>query len=164
MAHSAPHELEREQWLPAPPASVFAFFADAANLERMTPPWLGFRIRTPLPVELGPGARIDYSIRLGPVPVRWRTRIDVWEPEKRFVDVQERGPYARWIHLHEFTPLGGGVLMRDRVSYALPLGPLGTLAHAALVRALLARIFDYRFARARELFASNVPPRASSRG
>jgi hypothetical protein len=150
-----PHELEREQWLPASPARVFAFFADAENLERMTPPWLGFHIRTALPLALGPAARIDYSLRLGPVPVRWRTRIDFWEPEKRFVDVQERGPYARWVHLHEFTPMGGGVLMRDCVSYALPFGPLGTLVHAAFVRALLARIFDYRFARARELFASN---------
>lgn len=149
-----PHELEREQWLPASPERVFAFFADAGNLERMTPPWLRFRVRTPLPLALGPGARIDYSLRLGPLPVRWRTRIDAWEPEKRFVDVQERGPYARWVHLHEFTPLGGGVLMRDRVSYALPFGPLGALAHAAFVKALLARIFDYRFARARELFAS----------
>ncbi len=157
-----PHELEREQWLPASPERVFAFFADAENLERMTPPWLGFRIRTPLPVEMKADARIEYSIRLGPAPVRWRTRIAVWEPEKRFVDVQERGPYARWVHTHEFTAMGGGVLMRDRVSYALPLGPLGELAHAGFVRALLARIFDYRFARARELFASNRPGRALS--
>lgn len=152
-----PHDLEREQWLPVSPARVFSFFADAGNLERMTPPWLGFRIRTALPISLGPGTRIDYSLRLGPVPVRWRTRIDFWEPEKRFVDLQEHGPYARWVHLHEFTPMGGGVLMRDLVSYALPFGALGALAHAALVRALLARIFDYRFARARELFASTRP-------
>ena len=157
-----PHELEREQWLPASPERVFAFFADAENLERMTPPWLGFRIRTPLPVEMQADARIEYSIRLGPAPLRWRTRIAVWEPEKRFIDVQERGPYARWVHTHEFAAMGGGVLMRDRVSYALPLGPLGELAHAGFVRALLARIFDYRFARARELFASNGPGRALS--
>ena len=114
----------------------------------MTPPWLGFHIRSPLPLELRAGARLEYYAPAGPrLPVCWRTRIDVWEPEERFVDVQERGPYARWVHEHEFTPMGGGVLMRDCVSYALPFGPLGTLGHAALVRALLARIFDYRFAR-----------------
>ena len=158
------YELVREQWLAATPERVFAFFAEAANLERMTPPWLGFRIRTPLPVAMGEGARIDYSIRLGPVPVRWRTRIAVWEPGKRFVDVQERGPYARWVHAHEFEAMAGGVLMRDTVSYALPLAALGELAHAALVRGLLARIFDYRFARARELFASERPGRALSQG
>jgi len=146
--------LEREQWLPAPLPRVFAFFADPGNLETITPPWLGFRIRSALPVALEPGARLDYSLRLGPLPLRWRTRIPIWEPEKRFVDVQERGPYALWEHSHEFTPLGGGVLMRDVVRYALPFGPLGALAHALLVRALLARIFDFRFARVREIFAA----------
>jgi hypothetical protein len=145
--------LEREQWLPATLERVFAFFADAANLETITPPWLGFRIRTPLPIAMRPGAQIDYTIRLGPAPMRWRTRIPVWEAGKRFVDVQERGPYARWEHSHEFVPIGDGVLMRDVVRYALPFGPLGTAAHALLVRALLARVFDYRFARVRELFA-----------
>lgn len=145
--------LEREQWLPATLDRVFAFFADAANLETITPPWLGFRIRTQLPVAMRSGTRIDYTIRLGPVPMRWRTLIPVWEPGKRFVDVQERGPYAHWEHSHEFVPLGDGVLMRDVVRYALPFGPLGTAAHAVLVRALLARVFDFRFERVRELFA-----------
>ncbi len=155
------HVLEREQWLPATLERVFAFFADAANLEAITPPWLGFRIRSPLPVEMRPNARIDYTIRLGPVPMRWRTRIAVWEPgaepggepAARFVDVQERGPYARWEHTHEFSALGGGVLMRDVVRYSLPFGPLGTATHAVLVRGLLARVFDFRFARVREFFA-----------
>jgi ligand-binding SRPBCC domain-containing protein len=100
-----------------------------------------------------PGAQIDYTIRLGPVPMGWRTRIPVWEPGKRFVDVQERGPYARWEHSHEFVPMGDGVLMRDVVRYALPLGPLGRFTHAVLVRALLARVFDFRFERVREIFA-----------
>ena len=147
------HVLEREQWLPAALDRVFAFFADAANLEAITPAWLGFRIRTQLPVAMRPGARIDYTIRLGPVPMRWRTLIPVWEPGKRFVDVQERGPYAHWEHRHEFVPLGDGVLMRDEVRYALPFGPLGTATHAILVRALLARVFDFRFERVREIFS-----------
>ena len=147
------HVLEREQWLPATLARVFAFFADAANLEAITPPWLGFRIRSPLPVAMRPDARIDYTIRLGPVPMRWRTRIALWEPGARFVDVQERGPYARWEHTHEFKAIGNGVLMRDVVRYSLPFGPLGTATHAVLVRGLLARVFDFRFARVRELFA-----------
>lgn len=151
------HVLEREQWLPATLERVFAFFADAANLEAITPPWLGFRVRSPLPVAMRPAARIDYTIRLGPVPMRWRTRITLWEPGGEpaacFVDVQDRGPYAHWEHTHEFTTLGGGVLMRDVVRYALPFGALGTVMHAALVRALLARVFDFRYARVRALFA-----------
>ena len=148
------HVLEREQWIPATLDRVFDFFSDAANLEKLTPPWLGFQIRSPLPIRTKAETRIDYTIRLGPVPMRWRARISVWEQGRRFVDEQERGPYALWEHTHEFTEMAGGVWMRDRVRYALPLGALGAFAHFLIVRALLARIFDFRFARVRELFAA----------
>jgi ligand-binding SRPBCC domain-containing protein len=154
----SPWVLEREQWLGRPLAEVFAFFADARNLEALTPPWLAFRVRTPEPIDVREGARIDYTIRLGPVPLRWRTRIEEWKPGERFVDVQERGPYALWVHEHDFRPLGGGVLLRDRVRYALPFGPLGRAVHAAVVRGLLARIFDYRYARVRELVGGEHRP------
>jgi ligand-binding SRPBCC domain-containing protein len=149
------YTLEREQWIPASLDLAFEFFGDAANLERITPPWLGFRILTPLPIEMRTGARIDYRIRLGGVPTRWVTRITRWDPPRVFVDLQESGPYALWEHLHEFAPLGSGVLMRDRVRYALPFGYLGRAAHRSLIRSLLARIFDYRFAVIREHFGGS---------
>jgi ligand-binding SRPBCC domain-containing protein len=145
------HVLEREQWLPASIERVFAFFSDAGNLEVLTPPWLRFRIETPLPVAMRTGARLDYRIALAGIPLRWRTRIAAWEPGVRFVDVQERGPYALWEHAHDFARCGDGVLMRDAVRWALPLGAVGALAYAP-VRAALAAIFDYRFARIRALF------------
>ena len=148
------HVLDREQFIEAPETDVFDFFADAGNLERITPPWLHFRIQTPLPIEMETGARIEYTIRLAGVPMRWRTRITCWEPGVRFVDYQESGPYRLWEHLHTFRPMHGGVLMRDRVRYALPLGPLGQMAHALAVRSALAAIFDYRFSRIREVFAT----------
>ncbi len=152
--------LEREQWIAAPLERVFAFFADAANLEVITPPWLGFRILTPLPIEMAQDTRIEYRLRLAGMWVRWRTRITRWTPPVGFVDEQERGPYASWQHTHSFRALGGGVLMGDRVRYALPLGPLGSLAHGLAVRAALAAIFDYRFRRIRKLFepGSSVEP------
>jgi len=150
------HALEREQWIDAPPDAVFAFFSDAANLDAITPRWLGFRILTPLPVTMRAGARIEYRLRLAGVPAAWRTRIANWDPPHGFVDVQERGPFALWEHEHRFAPRGGGVLMRDVVRYSLPLGPLGALAHALAVRAALAAIFDHRFARVRERFASGA--------
>lgn len=157
------HRLEREQWIPAPLGRVFPFFADAANLEALTPPWLGFGFVTKLPIEMHTDARIEYRIRLAGVPMRWRTRITRWDPPRGFVDTQESGPYALWEHLHTFEPCGGGVLMRDVVRYALPLGPLGDVAHAVAVKAALAAIFDYRFDRVREVFAAQPQTGASER-
>ena len=139
------HVLAREQLLPRPPDEVFPFFADARNLEAITPPWLGFRVTTPEPIEMAPGTLIEYRLRLHGVPIRWRTTIAVWDPPHRFVDVQLRGPYRMWHHTHDFEPApGGGTLMRDTVRYALPLGPFGALAHRLLVSRDLAAIFDFR--------------------
>ena len=139
------HVLRREQRLPAGPGEVFPFFADAHNLEAITPPWLGFRVVTPRPIDMGAGTFIEYRLRLHGVPLRWRTRIAVWDPPRRFVDVQIAGPYRLWHHTHDFEPDGEGhTLMRDTVRYALPLGPLGALAHRAVVRRDLASIFEFR--------------------
>lgn len=138
------HILEREQRIGLPRERVFGFYGDALNLKAITPPWLGFEVTTPGPIAMGPGARIEYRLRLHGVPVRWQTRIAAWEPPLRFVDVQVRGPYSLWEHTHEFEDEAGATLIRDRVRYALPLGPLGELAHRAVVRRDLARIFDYR--------------------
>ena len=139
------HLIEREQRLPAPPEEVFPFFEDAWNLEAITPPFLGFEVTTPRPLEMRPGALIDYRLRLHGVPVRWRTRIETFEPPHVFVDMQVSGPYRLWHHTHVFEPDGrGGTVMRDRVRYALPLGLLGELAHVAFVRRDLRRIFDFR--------------------
>jgi len=149
------YHLEREQLLGATVDQVFSFFTDIHNLERITPRWLGFRIIGTPPDRLSEGAIIDYTIRLGGVPVRWRTRIVDWQPGRSFRDVQERGPYALWDHTHSFIETASrNVIMRDDVRYALPLGPLGWLAHAIAVRASLARIFDYR----REVLAALFPP------
>ncbi|MBW2495271.1 MAG: SRPBCC family protein [Deltaproteobacteria bacterium] len=137
--------LERTQRIARSRAEVFDFFARAENLGRITPPWLHFRIRSALPIQMRVDARIDYTIRLAGVPLRWRTRITAWEPERRFVDVQERGPYALWEHTHLFEPRESGVLMTDRVRYALPLGWLGRATCALAVRSALASIFDYRY-------------------
>jgi ligand-binding SRPBCC domain-containing protein len=139
------HVLERRQRLELPASRAFEFYGDALNLEAITPPWLGFRVITPGPIEMRRGALIEYRLRLHGVPVRWQTRIAAWEPPVRFVDVQVRGPYALWEHTHEFQPVGdGAVVIRDRVRYALPCGLVGRLAHSLFVRRDLQRIFDFR--------------------
>lgn len=146
----AVHVLTREQTLPGSPDTVFPFFATARNLEAITPPWLGFRVLTPEPIEMAPGTLIDYRLRLHGIPLRWKTRIAEWEPGARFVDEQLSGPYALWHHTHEFSPAPADAAgrertrMRDTVRYALPLGPFGELAHRILVRRDLDRIFGFR--------------------
>jgi len=136
--------LERSQRVPRPLPEVFAFYANAENLEVLTPRFLRFRILSPTPIEMKAGARIDYQLSLFGVPMRWRTRITGWEPGIRFVDEQESGPYASWRHTHTFEADGDGTLIHDHVSYALPFGALGVLAHGLFVRRTLGRIFDFR--------------------
>jgi ligand-binding SRPBCC domain-containing protein len=136
--------LEREQIVKRPLEEVFEFFARAENLERITPPWLSFRVLTPGPIDMGSGTLIEYRLRLHGVPLGWTSRIELWEQERRFVDQQVRGPYRLWRHLHEFVPAGPSTCVRDRVEYALPLGWLGDRLGLPVVRRDLARIFDYR--------------------
>lgn len=148
------HILEREQIVPQPRRRVFAFFADAENLERLTPPSLRFQITTERPILMAPGTLIDYRLSLFGLPMSWRTLIEAFEPEERFVDVQLRGPYRVWRHTHEFKEDARGTRIIDRVQYELPLGPLGTIAHAIVVRRTLAHIFDFRASAIAELFGS----------
>lgn len=138
------HVLRCDQWVAAPVDECFAFFADAANLEALTPPFLRFRILTPLPVTMAAGTLIEYRIALGGVPMGWLTRIEDWQPGRSFTDVQLRGPYARWIHRHAFEAERGGTRVSDEVDYALPLAPLSHPFHSAFVRPRLQTIFTYR--------------------
>jgi ligand-binding SRPBCC domain-containing protein len=140
------YRLERQQVVPVGPAEAFEFFADAFNLEAITPPWLHFRVDTPGPISMGAGTLIQYRLRLHGLPARWLTRIEAWEPGRRFEDAQLRGPYRRWHHTHTFSRHEHGTEMCDRVDYELPFGPVGRLAHAALVARDLERIFDFRAA------------------
>lgn len=148
--------LVREQHLEPPPAEVFPFFAEARNLEAITPPLLGFRVVTPGQIEMGEGTLIQYRMRIRGVPLDWLTRIDRWEPGVAFADTQLAGPYRLWYHTHTFEPRSGGTLMRDVVHYALPLWPLGEVA-APLVRRELERIFDFRRAAVARILASAEP-------
>ena len=130
-----------ELFLPGARESVFSFFSDARNLERITPPWLHFRILTPMPVAMQAGTRIDYKLQVRGIPMRWRTLIRVWEPPVRFVDEQLRGPYRRWVHEHRFEEVADGTRILDRVEYAV-WG--GALMERLFVRGDVKRIFDYR--------------------
>lgn len=142
--------FEASQKIEQPIDEVFAFFSKPENLELITPPWVGFRILTPPPIDLREGALIDYRIRLKGIPIRWRTEITAWDPPHRFVDTQLRGPYRRWVHTHTFREVGDGTLVEDHVDYAVPGG---ALVDRLLVRRDIERIFAYRASVLADLFS-----------
>lgn len=137
------------QQLPRPLGELFPFFADAGNLDVITPPWLRFAILTPRPIEMKVGTRIDYRLRVHGLPVRWQSEITAWQPPHRFVDEQRRGPYRAWSHEHTFTEQNGGTLVADHVRYAV-LG--GALIERLFVRRDIATIFAYRQQKLAALF------------
>ena len=140
----AVHRLERRQYLEHPLEDVFAFFAEARNLERITPSWLRFSVLTPEPVEMAAGALIDYRLQYHGVPVGWTSQIEVWEPGRQFVDRALRGPFALWHHRHRFQASGSGTVVDDEVHYAVPFGRVGEVVHPLFVARDLDRIFTYR--------------------
>jgi ligand-binding SRPBCC domain-containing protein len=155
--HAKGWVLRTELWTPASVDDVFALFADAYQLEAITPPWLHFHVITPRPIVIQQGTLIDYRLRLHGVPIRWQSEITAWEPPFRFVDEQRRGPYRKWRHEHTFEELNGGTLCRDCVEYDVPGGPL---IHWLVVARDIRRIFEYRrdvFPRVLERSQERVP-------
>jgi ligand-binding SRPBCC domain-containing protein len=140
----AVHRLERRQFVARPLDEVFAFFAEARNLERITPPWLSFRVLTPDPVQMAVGTIIDYRLRLHGIPLGWTSQIEVWEPGRQFVDRSIRGPFSLWHHRHRFSESGEGTIVSDEVHYASPFGALGEIAAQLVVARDLDRIFAHR--------------------
>lgn len=154
----AVHRLERRQFLDRALDEVFAFFAEARNLERITPDWLRFRVLSPEPVEMAAGTVIDYRLHLHGIPLGWTSQIEVWEPERQFVDRALRGPFSLWHHRHRFAASGTGTIVSDEVHYAPPFGALGELAHPLIVARDLDRIFAHRHAAVAQILAGQPVP------
>lgn len=154
-AQSKDRLFTQETFLPYAIDFVFDFFSNAENLQALTPPSLHFQILTPLPIQMKPGALIDYRLRLFGIPFRWRTRIDTWQPPHLFSDSQLKGPYRKWVHTHTFEPVEGGVLMRDQVHYLSPGGPLEPLINKLFVAPQVQKIFAYRNKALKSLLAQS---------
>ena len=130
-------------------SEVFDFFADASQLETITPPWLHFSVQSREPIAMRFGTLIDYKLTLHGLPLRWQSKIGLWDPPFQFVDEQQKGPYLYWHHRHMFEEVRHGTLVRDIVHYSVPFG---FLLHPLLVRRDLTRIFEYRQQNLRRLF------------
>ncbi len=149
------HTFEQECLIPAPLDRAFAFFSDATNLARITPPQLGLRVLTPTPIPMKAGTEITYRIRVRGIPLRWTSRITVWEPGKRFIDEQLRGPYKLWVHEHRFEATPNGTRMFDHVRYSTPMD---WLVHRWLVAPDIKRIFEHRTRVILEVFGPPPSP------
>jgi ligand-binding SRPBCC domain-containing protein len=143
--------VQADLWLPAPREQVFQYFASAHNLETITPDWLRFKVLTPDPIQMGPGALIDYRLRIHGIPFRWRTEITRWNPPDDFEDVQRRGPFALWRHTHTFYERHGGTLCTDHIRYR---PPGGALVDWLFVTRYIEQIFQHRRKRLTEIFAA----------
>lgn len=141
--------LRSQVTLPVGRETLFEFFSDAFQLERITPSWLNFTVLTGAPIEIQTSTLIDYKLRLRGIPIRWRTEISTWEPPDSFTDRQVKGPYYLWEHFHTFEEVEGGTLVTDRVKYRVPGG---RLINFLFVQHDLKRIFEYRRKRMLELF------------
>jgi len=142
------------QWLPLPPDALFTFFGDAHNLEKVTPALLNFHVVTPKPIDMKTGTLIDYKLKERSVPMRWRTKIESWNPPHSFIDTQLRGPYKLWHHTHTFTPERDGTRCDDVVRYRPPGGPLAPLINKLAVQRDVLAIFKYRAQWLNENFAA----------
>ena len=151
------YELRTEVLLPKPISEVFPFFADACNLEALTPEWLRFTVTIPGPIEMRVGTKIDYNLKVRGLPIRWKSEITAWEPPFRFVDEQRKGPYRQWIHEHTFCEVEGGTLTADYVQYAVPGGEL---IHWLVVKGDVERIFRYRREKMAEIFGAPTGQKA----
>jgi ligand-binding SRPBCC domain-containing protein len=145
------HTLRSEIWLPRQPGDVFPFFADARNLQRITPPRLRFEVVTPGEITMKTGTLIDYRLRVRGLPIRWQSEITAWEPPFRFADEQRRGPYRLWVHEHRFMEKDGGTLCIDDVRYAVPGG---SIVNALFVGRDVRTIFEFRARALKAIFAA----------
>ena len=137
-------EFYCEQWVPKSVNEIFPFFSNPNHLDEITPPFLEFKTVSKSATELQRGALFEHRLKIHGLRVRWTTRIEDWNPEKSFSDIQLKGPYKAWHHTHRFLPMKGGTLLTDRVLYQIPMGPLGEIVAGWKVRGDLSEIFKYR--------------------
>lgn len=149
------YQLKRTQFIKSDIQTCWDFFSSPKNLKLITPPYMGFEVKVDLPEKMYEGLMIEYTVKpLMGIPMSWITEIKTVKENEFFVDEQRKGPYTIWHHEHHFKQVEGGIEMTDIVSYVIPLGIFGKIAHPIIVRKKLEEIFAYRFQKVDEIFNS----------
>ena len=138
------YELQFTQFIAHPRSEVFSFFSELSNLERITPPWLHFKILNPLPCTVKTGSLVNYRLKILGISIHGQAEIEEFEPDDFFTDIQRRGPYRHWHHLHRFVEVDGGTLIEDHIQYRLWGGPLGWLTNRLFTQRTLKKVFAFR--------------------
>ncbi len=140
------YTFRRTQVVALPLDSCWSFFSNPANLSRITPPGLGFHIRSELPREIYPGLLIRYTVSpVLRIPLAWVTEITNVRKPAFFVDEQRVGPYRVWHHEHSFRAISSeDTEVSDVVHYAPPFGPFGAVLNALVIAPRVKAIFDFR--------------------
>ena len=149
------HLLNRKQIIPGNISDVFEFFENPLNLEKITPPWLRFRVLSSTDSRVGLGTKISYRLHWQIFPLSWNSEISEYKKDIFFADEMTRGPYRSWYHRHLFRSVQDNVEMTDTIQYSLPLGLIGNLVHAVIIKQQLESIFDYRKKVIEEIFGAN---------
>lgn len=147
------YQLKTKQIIPTDLETCWDFFSSPKNLKKITPNYMGFEVLLEIPEKMYAGLMIEYEVKplLG-IPMKWITEITHVDELKFFVDEQRKGPYKIWHHEHHFKQVENGIEMTDIVSYEIPFGILGKIAHPLLVKKKLTEIFDYRFQKVEDIF------------
>lgn len=146
------YKFEKQTFFNRPRDTIFSFFSNAENLNKVTPKKLHFKILSDLPINMKKGTLIDYKLRIYHIPIHWQTEIKEWNPPHQFIDIQLIGPYRKWIHEHQFIAQANGTMMIDRVKYAISGGFLASLFHILIIRRDIEKIFEFREKKFKEFF------------
>ena len=127
----------------APLEAVARFHSDPQALTRLTPPPTLMRVHRMDP--LGEGSVSEFTMWIGPIPIRWRAVHSAIDHLKGFTDTQELGPMARWVHRHSYRALDGGrTEVTDQIWYQHPSGWRGLLTPLLFSALPLRALFGYR--------------------
>nr|WP_297310199.1 SRPBCC family protein [uncultured Flavobacterium sp.] len=140
------YNFEDQQFIKSDLQTVWKYFNNPKHIHALTTLKMQLKTRTQnLPNQIHKNLIISYWVSpLFGIPLKWKTKITNVVPNESFIDIQIKGPYKIWHHLHTFKQVKEGVLMKDFITYQLPLGFIGNFIHKILVKKEIENLFEFR--------------------